>query len=103
MEALKEPCQVEVHTDSQYIASAFNQHWIDSWLKNGWRTSNKKPVKNEDLWKRLLDASKPHNVNYEWIKGHAGHEFNERCDALATAAADGLAGQLEIDTGFYSE
>lgn len=103
MEALKEPCQVEVHTDSQYIAKAFNEHWIDSWIRSGWKTSSKKPVKNLDLWQRLLKASKQHDVNYNWIKGHAGHEFNERCDALATLAADGDEALLEIDDGFVPE
>ena len=89
LEALKRPCTVEVHSDSQYVVNAFNQHWVDGWLKRGWKNAKKEPVKNSDLWKRLLEAKKPHDVTFVWVKGHAGHPENERCDALATAAADG--------------
>ena len=88
-EALKGPCDVTVHTDSQYIANAFNQRWIDGWLRKGWKGAGNKPVKNVDLWKRLLAAMEPHEVRFNWVKGHAGHPENERCDALATSAADG--------------
>lgn len=88
LEALKEPCDVTVTTDSQYIANAFNQHWVDGWLKKNWKGAANKPVKNVDLWKRLLAAMKPHDVTFNWVKGHAGHPENERCDTLATAAAD---------------
>ncbi|MBQ7973283.1 MAG: ribonuclease HI [Lachnospiraceae bacterium] len=88
-EALTKPCEVEVISDSKYVTDAFNAGWMDSWLKNNWKTAGKKPVKNVDLWKRLLDAMKPHQVTFIWVKGHAGHPENERCDALATAAADG--------------
>lgn len=91
MEALRKPCEVEVISDSKYVTDAFNQHWVDSWLKNNWRTSQKKPVLNPDLWKRLLKAMEPHSVTFTWVKGHDGHPENERCDALATAAADGDA------------
>lgn len=98
LEALKRPCDVEVHSDSQYVVNAFNQHWVQGWLKRGWKTANREPVKNEDLWRRLLAAKEPHNVSFFWVKGHAGHRYNERCDALATAAADG-SGLLE-DEGF---
>lgn len=89
LEALKKPCQVKVVSDSKYVTDAFNQHWIDSWLKNNWKNSAKKPVKNKSLWLRLLKAMEPHNVTFQWIKGHAGHPENERCDQLATRAADG--------------
>ena len=89
LEALKRPCTVEVHSDSQYVVNAFNQHWVDGWLKRGWKNAKKEPVKNSDLWRRLLEAKKPHEVTFVWVKGHAGHPENERCDALATAAADG--------------
>ncbi len=89
LEALKRPCTVEVHSDSQYVVNAFNQHWVEGWLKRGWKNSKKEPVKNSDLWKRLLEAKKPHNVSFHWVKGHAGHPENERCDELATSAADG--------------
>lgn len=98
LEALKGPCDVTVCTDSQYIANAFNQHWIDGWLKKGWKGAGNKPVKNVDLWKRLLAAMDPHEVRFEWVKGHAGHPENERCDALATTAAD--SDNLAEDTGY---
>ena len=89
LEALTKPCEVTLYSDSKYLTDAFNQNWIVSWLKNGWRNSQKQPVKNVELWKRLLEAAKPHQVTYVWVKGHAGHPENERCDHLATAAADG--------------
>ena len=89
LEALLKPCQVDLYSDSQYLVKAFNDKWIDGWIKNNWKNSKKEPVKNIDLWKRLLEAKKPHEVNFIWVKGHAGHPGNERCDQLATAAADG--------------
>lgn len=89
LEALVKPCQVELYSDSKYLTDAFNQHWIDSWQKKGWRKSDKSPVKNVDLWKRLLAAMKIHQVTFHWVKGHDGHPENERCDRLATSAADG--------------
>lgn len=89
LEALNKPCNVEVISDSKYVTDAFNQHWIAGWLKKNWKTSTNKPVKNIDLWKRLLEAEKLHQVTFTWVKGHDGHEENERCDTLATAAADG--------------
>lgn len=98
LEALNRPCEVEVHSDSQYVVNAFNKHWIDGWKKRGWKTANKQPVKNRDLWERLLAAKSKHKVEFIWVKGHAGHELNERCDELATTAADGV--NLDIDTGF---
>lgn len=89
MEALNRPCDVEVISDSKYVTDAFNQHWVDNWIKNNWRTAQKKPVLNPDLWKRLLTAMEPHKVTFTWVKGHDGHPENERCDMLATSAADG--------------
>lgn len=89
LEALNRPCTVEVVSDSKYVTDAFNSHWIDSWIKNNWRTSQKKPVLNIDLWQRLLKAKEMHDVTFTWVKGHAGHPENERCDELATTAADG--------------
>lgn len=89
LEALKKPCQVEIISDSKYVTDAFNQHWIEGWLKKNWKNSTNKPVKNVDLWKRLLKAMNPHQVVFTWVKGHAGHPENERCDTLATTAADG--------------
>ena len=89
MEALNRPCDVALYSDSQYLVNAFNQHWIQNWIKKGWMRGKNEPVKNVDLWKRMLEAMKPHNVTFYWVKGHAGHPQNERCDQLATAAADG--------------
>lgn len=89
LEALIKPCEVTLTSDSKYMTDAFNKNWIDSWLKNNWKNSSKKPVKNIDLWKRLLAAKEKHQVTFVWVKGHAGHPENERCDFLATSAADG--------------
>ena len=99
LEALRRPCTVTMVTDSQYVVNAFKQHWISGWIKHGWKTASKQPVKNVDLWKRLLAAAEPHDVSWQWVKGHAGHPENERCDALATAAADDREGRTE-DAGF---
>lgn len=98
LEALRRPCAVTMTTDSQYVVNAFEKNWIGGWLRRGWRTASKQPVKNVDLWKRLLCAMDGHDVSWRWVKGHAGHPENERCDALATAAADGDA--LLEDAGF---
>ena len=89
LEALTKPCQVQLYSDSKYLVDAFNQHWIDSWLKKGWKRGKNEPVKNVELWKRLLAAMAPHQVEFIWVKGHDGHPQNERCDKLATSAADG--------------
>lgn len=89
LEALTKPCDVTLISDSKYVTDAFNQNWIGGWLKKSWKTSGNKPVKNIDLWKRLLAAKEPHNVTFVWVKGHDGHPENERCDSLATTAADG--------------
>lgn len=97
LEALNRPCQVELYSDSKYLTDAFNQHWIDSWVAKGWNRGKSGPVKNIDLWKRLLKAKEPHQVKFIWVKGHAGHPENEKCDALATSAADG--GNLMTDQG----
>ncbi len=84
--ALKEPCIVEVYSDSAYVVNAFNQHWIDNWQRNGWRKSDKQPVENEDLWKLLLILMKKHEVSFNKVKGHADNPMNNRCDELATSA-----------------
>ncbi len=89
LEALRKPCDVDLYSDSQYLVNAFNQHWIDSWKAHNWMRTRKDPVKNTDLWHRLLLAMEPHNVTFHWVRGHDGHPQNERCDRLATAAADG--------------
>lgn len=88
LEALTKPCEVELWSDSQYLVNAFNQHWIENWIRKNWMRTKSEPVKNVDLWKRLLAAQEPHNVTWNWVRGHNGHPQNERCDALATAAAD---------------
>jgi ribonuclease HI len=82
LEALKRPCTVDLHTDSEYLRNGISS-WIHGWKRNGWRTADKKPVKNVDLWKRLDEALKPHKVQWHWVKGHAGHAMNERADELA--------------------
>ena len=97
LEALNRPCQVELYSDSKYLVDAFNQHGIDSWIKKGWKRAQNEPVKNTDLWKRLLKAAGPHQIQFIWVKGHDGHEMNERCDILATTAADGQ--NLIVDPG----
>ncbi len=88
LEALNRPCEVELYSDSKYLVDAFNQHWIDGWIRKGWKRGKNEPVKNIDLWKRLLKAKEPHEIRFIWVKGHAGHPQNERCDELATTAAD---------------
>ena len=83
---LKEPCEVELTTDSQYVVNGITKGWAESWRKNGWRKSDKKPALNSDLWELLLAQCERHKVTFNWIKGHAGHEENERCDKLAVGA-----------------
>lgn len=97
LEALNRPCTVEVYSDSQYVVNAFNQHWVEGWIKKNWKRGKNEPVKNVDLWKRLLAAKEPHSVTFHWVKGHDGHPQNERCDKLATTAAD--SGNLIEDEG----
>lgn len=84
LEELKVPCDVRIVTDSEYLANAFRQKWIEKWKKNGWKTAAKEPVKNKDLWVELDALIAKHHVTWEWTKGHAGHAENERCDVLAT-------------------
>ena len=87
LEALKKPCRVELHTDSNYVRDGITK-WIHGWQRNGWRTADRKPVKNAELWQELLDAAKPHRVAWHWVKAHSGHPENDRVDALACAEAD---------------
>ena len=84
LEALTRPCAVDLHTDSQYVRNGVTQ-WIAGWKARGWKTADRKPVKNEELWRRLEEASERHEVAWHWVKGHAGDEMNERADALARA------------------
>ena len=97
LEALNRPCQVDVYSDSKYVVDAFNQHWVDSWIKKNWKRGKNEPVKNVDLWKRLMAVKARHDVTFHWVKGHDGHPQNERCDTLATTAADG--NELQVDPG----
>ena len=89
LEALIRPCQVELYSDSKYLVDAFNPHWLEGWIRKDWKRGKNEPVKNVDLWKRLLKAKEPHQVTFIWVKGHNGHAMNELCDTLATRAADG--------------
>ena len=91
LNALKRPCRVELHTDSNYVRDGITK-WIHAWQRNGWRTADKKPVKNADLWQQLLDAAARHQVRWLWVKGHSGHPENDRVDALACAEADARRG-----------
>jgi ribonuclease HI len=97
LEALMEPCIVTLTSDSQYMRQGITQ-WIHGWKKKGWMTSNKQAVKNVDLWKRLDSVSQRHKIDWRWVKGHAGHKQNERCDTLARDAAE--ANPTQIDIGY---
>lgn len=85
LNALKRPCKVDIYSDSAYVVNAFEQNWIDKWIRNGWKNSAKAEVANSDLWKRLLELTSTHNVTFHKVKGHADNEFNNRCDELAVA------------------
>ena len=100
LKTLKVPCNVRVMTDSQYVVKAFNDNWIAGWIKRGWKNSKNESVANTDLWKQLLELTSIHNVEFVWVKGHAGHPENERCDELATAAADAAPETLAIDKNY---
>jgi ribonuclease HI len=91
LEALKRPCRVQLFTDSNYVRDGITK-WIHGWRRNGWRTADRKPVKNAELWQELLDATAPHRVEWHWVKGHSGHPENDRADALACAEADRFRG-----------
>lgn len=101
LECLNRPCEIDLYSDSKYVIDAFNQGWIYNWMKKGWKKADHKPVKNVDLWKRLAKVKQPHKILFHWVKGHDGHPQNERCDALATAAADG--GNLLEDVELQEE
>ncbi len=87
LESLKTPCEVEFHTDSQYVRNGITT-WMKNWIKNGWKTASKQPVANQDLWQRLDAATQRHTIQWKWVRGHAGQEHNERVDQLATAARE---------------
>ncbi len=98
LQALTRPCAVELHTDSEYLKKGITQ-WLAGWIRNGWCTSKKEPVKNRDLWQALHTATRPHQITWQWVKGHAGDEFNERADRLAVAALNsiGVKGRPDMD------
>lgn len=86
LSCLKIPCSIVITTDSRYVIDAFKAGWIKNWLKNGWKTASKQPVKNDDLWKQLIRLVEPHSVTWQWIRGHNGHPENEEADRLAVEA-----------------
>jgi ribonuclease HI len=89
LKALKEPCQVNIYSDSKYVVQAINE-WIKGWERNGWKTASKKPVKNYELWQEYLKSATPHKIQANWVKGHNGHPQNEECDRLAREEAERL-------------
>lgn len=88
LSALKEPCRVRVTSDSRYVVEAVSNGWVEGWRARGWKKADKSPAQNVDLWEQLLGLLKKHEVTFVWVRGHAGHPYNERCDALATSFAD---------------
>ena len=95
LETLKVPCCVTVVSDSKYVVDAVEKGWLDAWQKRGWRKADKSPVLNVELWERLIPQLKMHKVQFDWIKGHAGHPYNERCDAIAVEESKRFAGVAE--------
>lgn len=89
---LKEPCEVTLCSDSKYVMDGLSKGWAKSWKRNGWRKGDKKPALNPDLWDALLTVTAPHVIHYQWIRGHAGHPENERCDAMAVAESQKFRG-----------
>lgn len=94
LSALTDSCEVVLHTDSQYVRNALTKGWLTGWIKNGWKTASKQPVKNQDLWRALMPLVDKHTVDFRWVRGHAGDPENERCDVLARTEA-GKSGQPE--------
>jgi ribonuclease HI len=90
LKALKEPCKVNLYSDSQYLVNAINKGWLENWKKNGWRKADKSVVLNDDLWKALDELLCTHDVEFIWVRGHDGHVYNERCDELASGYAESL-------------
>ena len=97
LEALNKASRVRIFTDSMYVRNGITA-WVKNWIRNGWKTSDKKPVRNQDLWERLIRLQKQHTIEWKWVKGHAGHRENERCDALANQAS--RSKDLIEDTGY---
>ena len=106
LQALKEPCIVELYSDSKYVLDALDKGWAVGWRARGWKKADKKPALNPDLWENLLNLCEVHTVNLHWVKGHAGHPENERCDRLAVAAGAGAIAEGKVlppDTGYEPE
>lgn len=100
LNSLKTPCEVQLYSDSKYVIDAIKQKWLDGWMEKNWKLNTKNPVKNIDLWKKLILAMKPHDIEFIWVKGHASNEYNNLCDKLAVEARQ--KENLEIDDGFTS-
>ena len=100
LESLKEPSMIRLYSDSSYVINAFNKHWMYNWVRNGWKTRDGKPVKNQDLWERLLRAKEGHQLTFVWVRGHSGNPDNERCDYLASTMCDPL-NTLVKENGIY--
>lgn len=101
LESLTQPSEVMIYSDSKYVVDAFNHYWINNWQANGWLTATKQPVKNIDLWQRLIAAKKPHKCKFAWVKGHDGHPDNERCDYLASSSSNGVLFERGKDGKLY--
>ena len=93
LKQLKEPCAVTLITDSEYVKNAFTQGWLKNWIARGWKTADKKPVKNQDLWQELVTQTALHELEWRWVRGHNGDELNDRCDQLAVAARKKIAAE----------
>ena len=98
LNALKNPCEIELYSDSKYVVDAINQNWLSGWVLKNWKLNTKNPVKNIDLWEKLLVAMKPHDIKFIWVKGHASNEYNNLCDKLAVEARS--KEKLEIDYNY---
>ena len=98
LNALKNPCEIELYSDSKYVVDAINQNWLSGWVLKNWKLNTKNPVKNIDLWQKLLVAMKPHDIKFIWVKGHASNEFNNLCDKLAVEARS--KENLETDSNY---
>ena len=96
MEALKEPCEIVLTSDSKYLTDAINKGWLESWKARGWKKADKSPVLNLELWQRIYGLLSIHKVTFVWVQGHAGHPYNERCDQLATDFADKIKEELRL-------
>lgn len=91
LKALNQPCRVVLYSDSQYLVNAINKGWLEGWIKKGWKKADKSPVLNDDLWKELSKLLEKHSVEFVWVRGHDGHKYNERCDAIASSYAESLS------------